>query len=176
MVIPYYHLLCKYGVSLIAHGQNVTLVLENHAPKRILLKDFQGDMRLVSSEYPEQASLDDSVKKVTVRLPEHLIIHDLQTGHFVTTLRFISPLVAKLGLSEPQFYRLLGGRLKAYMAAHQEYQPRFEQFDLFKPRILRIGLNLAKFRHSTDASASRMLPDMDDMLNNPLTKALEHQG
>ncbi|MEF2484323.1 IucA/IucC family protein [Vibrio mimicus] len=176
VVIPYYHLLCKYGVSLIAHGQNVTLVLENHAPKRILLKDFQGDMRLVSSEYPEQASLDDSVKKVTVRLPEHLIIHDLQTGHFVTTLRFISPLVAKLGFSEPQFYRLLGDRLKAYMAAHQEYQPRFEQFDLFKPRILRIGLNLAKFRHSTDASASRMLPDMDDMLNNPLTKALEHQG
>ncbi len=176
VVIPYYHLLCKYGVSLIAHGQNVTLVLEDHAPKRILLKDFQGDMRLVSSEYPEQASLDDSVKKVTVRLPEHLIIHDLQTGHFVTTLRFISPLVAKLGLSEPQFYRLLGDRLKAYMAAHREYQPRFEQFDLFKPRILRIGLNLAKFRHSTDASVSRMLPDMDDMLNNPLTKALEHQG
>ncbi len=176
VVIPYYHLLCKYGVSLIAHGQNVTLVLENHAPKRILLKDFQGDMRLVSSDYPEQASLADSVKKVTVRLPEHLIIHDLQTGHFVTTLRFISPLVAKLGFSEPQFYRLLGDRLKAYMAAHREYQPRFEQFDLFKPRILRIGLNLAKFRHSTDASASRMLPDMDDMLNNPLTKALEHQG
>ncbi|ENM5789127.1 IucA/IucC family siderophore biosynthesis protein [Vibrio mimicus] len=176
VVIPYYHLLCKYGVSLIAHGQNVTLVLEDHAPKRILLKDFQGDMRLVSSEYPEQASLDDSVKKVTVRLPEHLIIHDLQTGHFVTTLRFISPLVAKLGFSDPQFYRLLGDRLKTYMATHQEYQPRFEQFDLFKPRILRIGLNLAKFRHSTDASASRMLPDMDDMLNNPLTKALEHQG
>ncbi|UPQ89498.1 IucA/IucC family protein [Vibrio sinaloensis] len=171
VVIPYYHLLCKYGVSLIAHGQNVTLVLENNVPKRILLKDFQGDMRLVSSDYPEQSSLDKRVKEVTVRLDESLIIHDLQTGHFVTTLRFISPLVAKLGFSEQQFYRLLGDRLKAYMATHSEYQHRFEQFDLFKPRILRIGLNLAKFRHSTDASASRMLPDMDDMLDNPLVKA-----
>lgn len=173
VVIPYYHLLCKYGVSLIAHGQNVTLVLEDNAPKRILLKDFQGDMRLVSSDYPEQDSLDESVKQVTVRLAEHLIIHDLQTGHFVTTLRFISPLVAKLGFSEQQFYRLLGDRLKAYMASHSEYQHRFKQLDLFKPRILRIGLNLAKFRHSTDASASRMLPDMDDMLDNPLVTALE---
>jgi aerobactin synthase len=173
VVIPYYHLLCKYGVSLIAHGQNVTLVLEGNAPKRILLKDFQGDMRLVSSDYPEQDSLDESVKQVTVRLEEHLIIHDLQTGHFVTTLRFISPLVAKLGFSEQQFYRLLGDRLKAYMASHSEYQHRFKQLDLFKPRILRIGLNLAKFRHSTDASASRMLPDMDDMLDNPLVAALE---
>ncbi len=173
VVIPYYHLLCKYGVSLIAHGQNVTLVLEDNAPKRILLKDFQGDMRLVSSDYPEQDSLDESVKQVTVRLEEHLIIHDLQTGHFVTTLRFISPLIAKLGFSEQQFYRLLGDRLKAYMASQSEYQHRFKQLDLFKPRILRIGLNLAKFRHSTDASASRMLPDMDDMLDNPLVTALE---
>ena len=173
VVIPYYHLLCKYGVSLIAHGQNVTLVLENDLPKRILLKDFQGDMRLVDSDYPEQAALESSVKEVTVRLEEELIIHDLQTGHFVTTLRFISPLVAKLGFSESQFYALLGQRIKAYMAQQPDYQHRFSKFDLFKPRILRIGLNLAKFRHSTDASASRMLPDMDDMLDNPLVTALQ---
>ncbi|MCW8335133.1 IucA/IucC family protein [Vibrio paucivorans] len=168
VVVPYYHLLCKYGVSLIAHGQNVTLVLENSQPKRILLKDFQGDMRLVESDYPEQSALCESVKRVTTRLPEDLIIHDLQTGHFVTVLRFISPLVEKLGFSEPEFYALLGERVKAYIDAHPDYQSRYQAFDLFKPRILRIGLNLAKFRHSTDSSASRMLPDMDDMLDNPL--------
>ncbi|MFX3845465.1 IucA/IucC family C-terminal-domain containing protein, partial [Streptococcus suis] len=95
----------------------------------ILLKDFQGDMRLVESDYPEQASLAEGVKQVTVRLPEELIIHDLQTGHFVTTLRFISPLVAQLGYSEAQFYQLLGDRLKAYMAEHPEYQHRFTKFD-----------------------------------------------
>ena len=176
VVIPYYHLLCKYGVSLIAHGQNVTLVLENDLPKRILLKDFQGDMRLVDSDYPEQAALESSVKEVTVRLEEELIIHDLQTGHFVTTLRFISPLVAKLGFSESQFYALLGQRIKAYMEQQPDYQHRFSKLDLFKPRILRIGLNLAKFRHSTDASASRMLPDMDDMLDNPLVAALQAEN
>ncbi|MCG7497992.1 IucA/IucC family siderophore biosynthesis protein [Vibrio sp. Of7-15] len=172
VVIPFYHLLCKYGVSLIAHGQNVTVVLEDSVPKRILLKDFQGDMRLVDRALPEQASLADLVKDVTVKLPEELIIHDLQTGHFVTVLRFISPLVEKLGLPEVQFYELLALRIQHYMAAHPEYQERFERLDLFKPRILRIGLNLAKFRHSTDSSASRMLPDMDDMLDNPLHKAL----
>lgn len=56
--------------------------------------------------------------------------------------------------------------------AHPDYQDRFERLDLFKPRILRIGLNLAKFRHSTDSSASRMLPDMDEQLDNPLYMAL----
>jgi aerobactin synthase len=172
VVIPFYHLLCKYGVSLIAHGQNVTLVLENALPKRILLKDFQGDMRLLADNIPEQDSLPQLVKDVTVKLPEELIIHDLQTGHFVTVLRFISPLVEKLGLSEIKFYKLLGARIRAYINAHPDYQDRFERFDLFKPRILRIGLNLAKFRHSTDSSVSRMLPDMDDKLDNPLYLAL----
>lgn len=41
-VIPFYHLLCRYGVALIAHGQNVTLVMKDAIPQRILLKDFQG--------------------------------------------------------------------------------------------------------------------------------------
>lgn len=173
VVIPFYHLLCKYGVSLIAHGQNVTLVLENALPKRILLKDFQGDMRLVAADIPEQNSLADLVKEVTAKLPEELIIHDLQTGHFVTVLRFISPLVEKLGLPELAFYQLLGARIKAYINAHPEYQDRFDRLDLFKPRILRIGLNLAKFRHCTDSSASRMLPDMDEKLDNPLYMALK---
>ncbi|QUJ68758.1 IucA/IucC family siderophore biosynthesis protein [Photobacterium sp. GJ3] len=173
VVIPFYHLLTKYGVSLIAHGQNITIVMENHAPKRILLKDFQGDMRLVERELPEQASLHPAVKAATVRLPEELIIHDLQTGHFVTVLRFISPLLEKLGYPENHFYRLLGNRIQHHMEQHPELADRFERLDLFKPRILRLGLNLAKFRHSTDSSASRMLPDMDDMLDNPLVLAQE---
>lgn len=172
VVIPYYHLLCKYGVSLIAHGQNVTLVMENAQPKRILLKDFQGDMRLIERDIPEQKTLDPLVRDVTVSLPEDLIIHDLQTGHFVTVLRFISPLVEKLGLPEIDFYQLLVLRIKAYVKENPDYQDRFERLDLFKPRILRIGLNLAKFRHSTDASASRMLPDMENQLDNPLYMAM----
>lgn len=49
---PFYHLLCRYGVALIAHGQNVTLVMKDAIPQRILLKDFQGDMRLVDEDFP----------------------------------------------------------------------------------------------------------------------------
>ncbi|MDE1462823.1 IucA/IucC family protein [Spartinivicinus poritis] len=173
VVLPFYHLLCKYGVSLIAHGQNVTIILENNQPKRVLLKDFQGDMRLVDRELPESADLPASVKAATVKLPEELIIHDLQTGHFVTVLRFISPLTTALGVAEPVFYGLLGKEIKTYMAQNPELNERFERLDLFKPKILRIGLNLAKFRHQTDSSQSRMLPDMDQLLDNPLCIAEE---
>ncbi|MDA9557831.1 IucA/IucC family siderophore biosynthesis protein [Vibrio sp.] len=168
VVLPYYHLLCQYGTALIAHGQNVTIVMKDGIPKRILFKDFQGDMRFVDQDYPEQRDLDDAIKAVTARLPESLIIHDLQTGHFVTVLRFISPLLVPFGCTERRFYGVLGKVIQAYIDQHPEYAERYQIFDLFKPRIRRIGLNLAKFRHGTNQSQSRMLPDMDDYMDNPL--------
>lgn len=50
-------------VALIAHGQNVTLVMKDYVPQRILLKDFQGDMRLVDEDFPQAQSLPEQVKR-----------------------------------------------------------------------------------------------------------------
>lgn len=168
VVIPIYHLMCCYGVALIAHGQNITLVMKDHQPQRVLLKDFQGDMRLVDQDFPEAASLPEMVKNVTVRLPADYLIHDLQTGHFVTVLRFISPLMTACGVSEPQFYRVLAQVLKSYMAQHPQLAERFALFDLFKPQIIRVVLNPVKLTYSEQDGGNRMLPNYLQDLDNPL--------
>ncbi|RLM28280.1 aerobactin synthase IucC [Brenneria alni] len=167
-VVPLYHLLCCYGVSLIAHGQNITLALQNGTPQRVLLKDFQGDMRLVQDDFPEQRTLPEAVSQVTVRLSADYLIHDLQTGHFVTVLRFVSPLTERLGISETRFYRLLADELRAYMADHPELSERFALFDLFKPEIIRVVLNPVKLTFSEHDGGSRMLPNYLQDLPNPL--------
>ncbi len=167
-VIPFYHLMCRYGVSLIAHGQNITLVMKNHIPQRILLKDFQGDMRLVDKDFPEAASLPQQVKDVTVRLSADYLIHDLQTGHFVTVLRFMSRLTEQCGVSETRFYQLLAGVLQSYMAQHPQMAERFALFDLFKPQIIRVVLNPVKLTFSEHDGGSRMLPNYLTDLDNPL--------
>lgn len=168
VVIPFYHLLCRYGVALIAHGQNVTLVMKDHIPQRILLKDFQGDMRLVDQDFPEADSLPAQVKAVTARLSADYIIHDLQTGHFVTVLRFISRLTAQCGVSETRFYQLLAAVLQRYMARHPQMAERFALFDLFKPQIIRVVLNPVKLTFSEHDGGSRMLPNYFTDLDNPL--------
>ncbi|WHP29653.1 aerobactin synthase IucC [Trabulsiella odontotermitis] len=168
VVLPFYHLLCRYGVALIAHGQNVTLVMKDHVPQRILLKDFQGDMRLVDVDFPEAATLPEAVKTVTARLSADYIIHDLQTGHFVTVLRFISRLTLQCGVSETRFYQILAGVLQRYMAQHPQMAERFALFDLFKPQIIRVVLNPVKLTFSEHDGGSRMLPDYLTDLNNPL--------
>ncbi|MDR0219635.1 MAG: IucA/IucC family siderophore biosynthesis protein [Enterobacteriaceae bacterium] len=172
VIIPFYHLMCRYGVSLIAHGQNITLVMKNNVPQRILLKDFQGDMRLIDQNFPEAASLPQRVKDVTVRLSADYLIHDLQTGHFVTVLRFISPLLEKYGMSEVRFYQILAEVLQRYMQKQRQQHPamneRFALFDLFKPQIIRVILNPVKLMYSDHDGGNRMLPEYSQDLANPL--------
>lgn len=167
-LVPLWHLMCRYGVSLIAHGQNLTLILRDGWPHRLALKDFQGDLRLVDEDFLEAQDLPTALKEVTVRLPPEKLIHDLQTGHFVTTLRFIAPLAQVCSVSERRFYQLCGDVLRAYQARHPELADRFARFDLFAPRILRLTLNRAKFLHATDNAAERMLAEMELYVDNPL--------
>ena len=171
-LIPMYHLICRFGVIIIAHGQNLTLILRDGVPHRLALKDFQGDLRLVDEDFPEAHDLPRELVEVTVRLPPEKLIHDLQTGHFVTLLRFVAPLAAQAGVSETRFYQLCAKALGAYMARHEALDERFGMFSLFKPRILRLGLNRSKFLHANDHSAARMLPDMDHLIDNPLYHCL----
>ena len=168
VVVPLYHLLCRYGVALIAHGQNITLAMKDSVPQRVLLKDFQGDMRLVKDDFPEMESLPQEVRDVTARLSADYLIHDLQTGHFVTVLRFVSPLMARSGVSETRFYQLLADVLHGYMQAHPQMAARFQLFDLFRPQIIRVVLNPVKLTWPDQDGGSRMLPTYLEDLENPL--------
>ncbi len=176
VVIPLYHLLCKYGVGLVAHGQNVTLVMESHRPSRVALKDFQGDLRLVDQDFPELASLSTYAKSVTTRLPAEYLIHDLQTGHFVTVLRFISSCLAGQGFSEARFYQLLGIQLQSYIKTHPELKERFALFDLFQPEMGRICLNRVRFKLGYGDYVERPVPELGSPLKNPLTATLREES
>ncbi len=132
---------------------------EEGVPQRVLLKDFQGDMRLVKEAFPEMDSLPQEVRDVTSRLSADYLIHDLQTGHFVTVLRFISPLMVRLGVPERRFYQLLAAVLSDYMNKHPQMSERFALFSLFRPQIIRVVLNPVKLTWPDQDGGSRMLPN-----------------
>ncbi|GDY25890.1 aerobactin siderophore biosynthesis protein IucC [Agarivorans sp. Toyoura001] len=168
VVVPLYHLMCRYGVALVAHGQNITLVLENHQPAGCTIKDFHGDLRLIDQAFPELESLDKEVADTLTRLPAHYLIHDLVTGHFVTVLRFVSPKLQRIAVSEQQFYRWLAEEICDYQASHPELKPRFELFDLFKPEIEKICVNRVRFKIGYGDSEERPLPEIGKPISNPL--------
>ena len=171
-VVPLWHLLCRYGTGFIAHGQNVTVVLDRDRPVGLALKDFQGDLDLVDRDLPEMEGLDAGIRALLPRKPPPVIVHDIQTAHFVTVLRFLSAALARAGaIGEPAFYALLRDALLAHRRAHPALEDRFALFDLFAPTMPRVCINRVRLAQGYEDSAERPLPARGRDLVNPLHAA-----
>ncbi len=170
-VVPLWHALSRYGVAFIAHGQNVTVILEDHVPVGMAIKDFQGDLDLVDRDFPEMAGLDPRIRTLLPRKPPAYIVHDIQTAHFVTVLRFLSAGLARSGaLDERAFYDILSTRLLRYAAGHPELEDRFAMFELFADAMPKVCINRVRFAIGYEDSAERPLPARGTDLINPLRR------
>lgn len=169
-VVPLWILLARYGVGFIAHGQNITVTLDGGWPVGLMLKDFQGDMDLVDQDFPETAGLDPEIRRVLPRKPPPVIIHDIQTAHFVTCLRFLSARLTPW-LPEAQFYAILREVLQTARRRHPDLAGRFAMFELFAPRMPRVCINRVRFAIGYEDSASRPMPARGTDLENPLFAA-----
>lgn len=175
VTVPLYHLLCRYGIGLVAHGQNLGLVLHDWAPERVVIKDFHGDLRAATAPLPEQSGIPDDLLAGLTRLPPAHLLHDLFTGHLATTLRFVSPLLEdSAGYPESRFYRLLADCLERYQRQHPQLAPRFREFDLLRPRIERVCINRVRFRIGYSDAAQRPQPEIGAPLSNPLHQEPVH--
>lgn len=171
-VVPLYHFLSKYGIGFIAHGQNITVVLEDHRPVGLAIKDLQGDVDIVNQTFPEHADLPDEIRAILPNKPPEYIVHDIQTAHFVTVLRFFSARLEACGaLPEQRFYAILAQSLRAYMDAHPELTERFDTFGLFHATLPRVCINKVRFAIGYGDAAERPLPALGTDLSNPLVPA-----
>lgn len=167
--IPLYHLQARYGIGLVAHGQNVVIRLKNSTPVGVFLKDFQGDLRL-SDDSSSMPGFD------LTRLPRHYLIHDLLTGHLVTVLRFISETLQECDTyPEMDFYAGLGKSLKTYLENNPEIKALnyFGKIDLLQDNFHRVLVNKVRFKIGYADSAERPLPILGEDLRNPVALALK---
>jgi aerobactin synthase len=168
--VPLYHLLCRHGIGVIAHGQNLGLVLRGGLPAAIFLRDVHGDVRRLDDP---QFDHEPALQRLRALPPEQLV-HDLYTGYFVSVLRLVAPLVERgFGLGERDFLRLLAGVLRE----HLESRPREEtaRFDLFRREMERICLNRARLRIGHGGGATRPLPALGPPLRNPLVEEVDDE-
>lgn len=171
--VPLYHLLCAHGLGVIAHGQNLGLVLRDGRPSAIVLRDFHGDLR----RRERVAQPSGSALEQLSALPDEHVLHDLYTGYFVSVLRFVAPVIERgFGLPESQLLALLRGCLRRYQDQHPELSESFVQLDLWRPTMARICLNRARLRANPDGrwggGQLRPLPVLGPSLQNPLHQQL----
>lgn len=173
-VVPLYHLMCKYGLALVAHGQNLTLLMEDNVPKGLAIKDFHGDLRIVDQDFPEHEGLPEAIAAQLTKLPAQYLLHDLYTGHFVTVLRFVSPYLAdEMAYSEEDFYQLLTQRILHYQDQFPELTARFKQFNLLAETMEKVCINRVRFNVGYQDTSERLLPVLGTPLKNPLFPIVE---
>lgn len=176
VVVPLYHLQLKYGIGLVSHGQNILLTLKDFRPARLIIKDFQGDLRILNQDIPELEVFSPKLKSILTRLPAPYLIHDLLTGHFVTVLRFISAVLYEdSGFEEQNFYRILGEVVEAYHAEHPELSKRVPALGMLHKTIPRVLVNKVRFHIGYGDSTERPLPMVGSDLINPLADSLERK-
>lgn len=165
VVIPLYHLQLNYGVGMVAHGQNIILKLKNFAPSGMILKDFQGDLRLSTEMPPAGQDAFSTVEAELTKLPPHYLIHDLITGHFITVLRFISEVMEESdGLLEKEFYQILSLQIQNYI----NDKKISDQQNLLSKTFQRVLLNKVRFAIGYADTTERPLPMVGSELLNPL--------
>lgn len=165
VVIPLYHLQLKYGLGLVAHGQNIILKMRDYRPVGVILKDFQGDLRLAEnsillrdSEFLEIASKLD-------KMPANYLIHDLMTGHMVTVLRFVSEVMEESdGFKEIEFYQILALVLSEYL----DGKSVDSELNLLNESLHRVLLNKVRFQIGYGDSSERPKPLVGKNLVSPI--------
>ncbi len=166
VIIPLLHLQTKYGIGLVAHGQNIVLKLTKGTPSGLFLKDFHGDLRL-SLEHAEihRELLSSTADKLT-KLPGHHLIHDLITGHFITVLRFVAGTLESSGeLTEREFYQVLSSEIALY---YKQYPLKNEKIDILAPTFQRVLVNRVRFNIVHWDNPVRPLPLLGSDIKNPL--------
>lgn len=161
VVIPLYHLQICHGVGIVAHGQNIIVLLQKSRPSGIILKDFHGDLRLSDQSIHRNS---EEFKSLT-RLPSEHLIHDLFTGHFVTFLRYLSRLMSEEKiLNEAEFYGEASRAIEAYDKKNNK-----TQLSLRKEIFEKLIVNGVRFKVGYSETSARPLPMLANDIINPMT-------
>lgn len=165
---PLLHCFYEHDLVFMPHGENLILVLENHAVVKAIMKDITEEIGVFSykEEIPEKG------RRICVEVPEELRALSILTDVFDCFFRFLGHvLVAHCDYAEEDFWQLVATVIYEYQDEHPEHAARFEQYDLFADEFILSCLNRLQLRNNkqmvdlADPAGSLQLAGM---LKNPV--------
>lgn len=160
---PIVHCLGVHDLAFMPHGENVILVLEDHCPAGVFIKDIgeevvvMGDCELPPEVERIRHPLDPQVQSLS-------ILTDVVDG----VLRFVAEILDDDGvLAEETFWALVAECIREHAADH----PRAARLDLLRPAFAHSCLNRLQLRNTlqmvdlADPAGSLMIAGE---LTNPL--------
>ncbi|MCA1323915.1 IucA/IucC family protein [Herbaspirillum sp. alder98] len=135
---PLVHCLYRHDLVFMPHGENLILVLEDHVPVRVFMKDIAEESAILDPD----AELPDAASRLRAEVPDRFRLLSIFVDVFDGFLRHLSPLLSQhLGLDEDDFWRIVAACISGYQRTHPQQLSRYRQFDLFAPSMLHSCLN-----------------------------------
>ncbi|BEL12061.1 GNAT family N-acetyltransferase [Actinoplanes sichuanensis] len=138
---PIVHCLLKHDLAFMPHGENLILVLENHVPTRVFMKDI-GEEVAVMNDQPLPAEVERIRIDVTDEIKELAIFTDVFDGF----LRHLAGILDSDGvLSATEFWALVGDCVREHAKDHPALAGRL---DLLRPTFAHSCLNRLQLRNT----------------------------
>ncbi|WP_299183456.1 GNAT family N-acetyltransferase [uncultured Aquimarina sp.] len=167
---PLLHCFYTYGFVFMPHGENIIMVLENHIPVKILMKDITEEVIV----FNEELELPEKVKRLYTKTSDTMKVLSIFTDVFDCFFRFMAPILEKdLDYRENDFWQEVALCIHSYQTEHPELQSEFDRYDLFVSEFDRCCLNRLQLKNTqqmlnlADPMASLIL---EGTLENPIAK------
>lgn len=144
-LVPLVHVLCRYDLAFMPHGENVILVLEDSVPVKVLHKDLAEEIAVLGN----RQALPPEVERIRAQVsgPERRLV--IFTDIVDCFLRFLAPALARARLcTEEDFWETAAARLLAYRARHPETAVAFDALELFAEDFELSCLNRLQLRNN----------------------------
>ncbi|MFA0964117.1 GNAT family N-acetyltransferase [Roseivirga sp. BDSF3-8] len=167
---PLLHCFYAYDMVFMPHGENLILVMENHVPVKVFMKDITEEVMILSPD----VALPERVRRLYAPTPDEIKLLSIFTDVFDCFFRFMSQiLVVNGGQQEELFWSAVADCIIRYQTEHPHLQDKFEQYDLFAPEFARSCLNRLQLRNNAqmvDLSDPSAALQFFGTLKNPVAK------
>ncbi|MCS3556578.1 MULTISPECIES: IucA/IucC family siderophore biosynthesis protein [unclassified Sphingobacterium] len=142
---PLLHCYYFHDMRFMPHGENLILVMENHIPVKVIMKDIGEEVAVLSPD----VSLPLDVERIRIPVPEDLKILSIFTQAFDCFFRFLNQvLVSYADFPEEQFWQTVSECILAYQQEFPSLEDRFNRYDLFAAEIPKTCLNRLQLRNN----------------------------
>lgn len=142
-LVPVVHALVAHGLVVMPHGENVVLVLRDHVPVRVLMKDIGEEVAVCSPTTP----VPPGAERMRADVPDEQLVLANHSDVVDGFMRHYAGLLDDAGvLPAARFWAVAVGVLQEHRAGHPHLAPRLDELDLHAAEVPLMCLNRLQLR------------------------------
>ncbi|MDR7253337.1 siderophore synthetase component [Nocardioides sp. BE266] len=141
---PVVHCLLAHDLAFMPHGENLVMVLRDHVPVRMVMKDI-GEEVAVLTDRP----LPEEVERIRAVVSPDMAALAIHTDVFDGFLRHLGAILSEAGLlCDHHFWALVHDCVAGHLADHPELAAEAEAYDLLREEFAHSCLNRLQLRNT----------------------------